>query len=202
MKKIMSKKLKMAITLSVCAILLVFGTIMGTVAYLTSQATVKNTFTYGNVSITMSELTADGTDRTNTADNPNSYKLIPGGEYKKDLQIDVAANSEACYLFVKIAKAFADIDSGIEADLAANGWAPLDADAGVYYYKNTETNNVLASRATVQKIPVITSFTVDTDETAQTLETFANTQHEVIGYAVQAAGFPDVDAAWAGTFGN
>lgn len=201
MKKIMSKKLKMAITLSVFAILLVFGTIMGTVAYLTSQATVKNTFTYGKVSITMSELTADGTDRTNTADNPNSYKLIPGDEYTKNLQIDVAANSEACYLFVKIAAAFASIDSGIEDDLEDNGWMPLDGVNGVYYYA-TGTDNVLASSTTVQKIPVITSFTVDTDETAQTLETFANTQHEVIGYAVQAAGFPNVAAAWAGTFGN
>ena len=48
MKKLMSKKLTKTLVLAACAILLVVGTVMGTVAYLTDSEEVTNTFTYGN----------------------------------------------------------------------------------------------------------------------------------------------------------
>ena len=193
MKKIMSKKLKMAITLSVCAILLVFGTIMGTVAYLTSQtAPVKNTFTYGNVTITMDEAKADGTEgRTDS----NTYKLVPNVTYKKDLQIHVGENSEDCYLFVKVADVFEDIDPTIVDQLTDNGWKSLDN--GVYYYYTTVTANT--------SVVVIENFTVDAAATEATLDDFTDAEgYQVIGYAVQAAGFGNATLAWntaKGTFG-
>lgn len=196
MKKIMSKKLKMAITLSVCAILLVFGTIMGTVAYLTSQtAPVKNTFTYGNVTITMDEAKADGTEGRTAS---NTYKLIPGAEYNKDLQIHVGENSEDCYLFVKIAKEFASIDPTIVTQLAAKGWEVLDAEKGIYYYDTTVQGGA--------NVEVIKNFTVDTAATEATLDDFTAAEgYQVIGYAVQAAGFDNATLAWntaKGAFGN
>ena len=197
MKKIMSKKLKMAITLSVCAILLVFGTIMGTVAYLTSQTTVTNTFTYGNVSITMTELTAaenDGDARIQLVDGnaTNEYKLIPGHTYEKDLTIHVGADSEDCYLFVKVAKEFVNADSKIATTLVS-GWTVLDAEKGIYYYDTTVHGGA--------NVEVIDSFTVDEEATATDLQAFS-AEYKVIAYAVQAAGFPDVTTAWRDTFGK
>ena len=194
MKKIMSKKLKMAITLSVCAILLVFGTIMGTVAYLTSQtAPVKNTFTYGNVTITMDEAKADGTEGRTAS---NTYKLVPNVTYTKDLQIHVGENSEDCYLFVKVADVFASIDSTIGTQLTAKGWTLLEN--GVYYY----TTKVAANTSVV----VIENFKVDAAATETTLAAFTAAEgYQVIGYAVQAAGFDNATLAWntaKGAFAN
>ena len=44
-----------ALTLSLCAVLLVVTTVFATMAYLTSQDSVNNTFTVGKVEITLDE---------------------------------------------------------------------------------------------------------------------------------------------------
>ena len=44
-----------ALVLTLCAVLLVVATVMGTMAYLTSTDTVTNTFTVGKVAITLDE---------------------------------------------------------------------------------------------------------------------------------------------------
>lgn len=182
------KKLTKTLIFAACAILLVVGTVMGTVAYLTSQVSVKNTFTYGNVSITMNELrvgSSDENDRVTT----NEYKLVPGATYKKNLQIHVAAGSEDCYLFVKIADEFKTIDSGIVADLEGNGWTVLDAVNGIYCYNTTAEAG--------DDVPVIDEFTVNTSATASDLDDFVDAAgYEVIAYAVQASGFTGVADAW------
>ena len=101
----MNSKLR-RILLTVCsAALLVCVTVGATVAYLTSEKTVTNTFTVGKVAITMDE-TAVNTDGTALANTPrrttNTYHLLPGKTYTKDPQIHVTAGSEDCYLFVKV----------------------------------------------------------------------------------------------------
>ncbi len=187
------KKLTKTLIFAACAILLVVGTVMGTVAYLTSQVSVKNTFTYGNVTITMDEAKSDGSDERVTS---NEYKLVPGATYTKNLQIHVAAGSEDCYLFVKIADAFATIDSEIVADLTNNGWKALTGVAGVYYYEKAGTS-IVASSNSVQDITVISDFTVNTNATANDLDDFVDAAgYEVIAYAVQASGFDSVADAW------
>ncbi len=100
-----------ALVTALCAVLLVVASVMGTMAYLTSQDTVKNTFTVGNVKITLDEKDVDKDQ--NTADNvtlptgevrdkANKYHLIPGNTYVKDPTVHVDANSESCWLFVKL----------------------------------------------------------------------------------------------------
>ena len=97
------KKMKKVLLLVLCAALLVGATIAGTVAYLTSTASVENTFTAGNVAITMVESEVDeyGQNPSGTT-NANQYKLIPGHTYTKDPTITVSAGSEDCYIFVEI----------------------------------------------------------------------------------------------------
>ncbi len=93
--------------LALVAILLVVTTVFATLAYLTSVTeTVTNTFTVGNVEITMDEavVNEDGTYKTDVTDrdNENRYKLISGKQYIKDPTIHIGDESEASYLFVKI----------------------------------------------------------------------------------------------------
>ena len=97
------KRTKKILSLALCAVLLVAGTVATTVAYLTSTTeVVNNTFTVGNVSITLDEADVDvyGVKNGTTRDTTNQYKLIPGHKYVKDPTIHVGATSEDVLLFV------------------------------------------------------------------------------------------------------
>lgn len=98
----MKKKILVACLCVALAVLTVAGT---TLAYLTSKDTVTNTFTVGNVKITMDEakVTTDGTpvvgaDRVKA----NDYKLMPGHTYTKDPTVTVVKGSEEAYVRLKV----------------------------------------------------------------------------------------------------
>lgn len=97
------KKAKKIVALLLCAVLLVGATIAGTVAYLTSQDQVVNTFTVGNVQIYLDEIDYDNSktdpeEGVTGRDKANEYHLLPGHEYAKDPTVTVLANSEECYV--------------------------------------------------------------------------------------------------------
>lgn len=102
------KKLTKVLALVLCAVLLVAGSVLGTLAYLTSQDQVTNTFTVGKVEITLdeAEVGEDGryTDHNNRV-KANEYKLLPGMTYDKDPTVTVKAGSEKAYIrmLVKVA---------------------------------------------------------------------------------------------------
>ncbi|MBO5702783.1 MAG: hypothetical protein J6S71_10120 [Clostridia bacterium] len=85
----MKKKIVLiAIYVLTLALLVASGS---TIAWLIAESgTVTNTFTPSNINITLSETT------------PDTLKMIPGTTIEKNPQVTVAANSEACWLFVKI----------------------------------------------------------------------------------------------------
>lgn len=104
----MKKKILVACLCVALAVLTIAGT---TLAYLTSKDTVTNTFTVGNVKITLDEA------KVNTAGEPlnekgekvntvadaarvanNDYKLMPGKTYVKDPTVTVKAVSEESYI--------------------------------------------------------------------------------------------------------
>lgn len=102
----MKKKVLKAGLLALAAIVLVVATVLTTIAYLTSSSAVSNVFTVGNVKLNMTEtkVNNDGTpvtDRTNRTDT-NSYHLVPGKSYLKDPIIEVGAESDESYLFVRV----------------------------------------------------------------------------------------------------
>lgn len=74
------------------ALVLVLGcAVGGTVAWLVAKTDpVVNTFTYGDINITLTETTGE------------NYKIIPGVDIGKDPKVTVKAGSEACWLFVKV----------------------------------------------------------------------------------------------------
>ena len=153
------KNAKKVLLLALCAILLVGATIAGTVAYLTSQKTVTNTFTVGKVSITLTEdkinvqtgekLTGS---EAGTTDNLQNIKLVPGREIEKNPVITVSNDSEECYLFVKIENGLtsAGTINGMEDWGLAN--TTLNTDTVKYYRYETTAN-------AGDEIAVFTSFT-------------------------------------------
>lgn len=94
-----------ALLLTLCAVLLIAASVLGTVAYLTSSAEVKNTFTVGKVEIKLDEakVNADGIPVEGAARvTANSYKLMPGTTYTKDPTVTVKAGSEESYVRMKV----------------------------------------------------------------------------------------------------
>ena len=99
------KKTSKALLLTICAVLLVAASVMGTVAYLTSTDKVQNTFTVGKVAIKLDEAKV-GTDGTPVegADRvkENGYKLLPGHAYTKDPTVTVLKDSVESYVRMKV----------------------------------------------------------------------------------------------------
>lgn len=94
-----------ALLLTLCAVLLVAASVLGTMAYLTSTAKVENTFTIGKVEIKLDEakVNADGIPVEGAARvQANSYKLMPGTTYTKDPTVTVKAGSEESYVRMKV----------------------------------------------------------------------------------------------------
>ena len=111
--------MKKAVITAVALTLVLCLAVGGTLAYLTMKTqTITNTFTYGDVNITLEETT--GTE----------YKMVPGNEIAKDPKVTVAAGSEDCWLFVKLEKSNNYGTYLAEYEMAA-GWTELEP--GVYY---------------------------------------------------------------------
>jgi len=89
-----------ALLLTLCAVLLVAASVLGTMAYLTSTDTVTNTFTVGKVEIKLDE--TDVTDPNGPRVKANSYKLMPGTTYTKDPTVAVLKGSEESYVRMKV----------------------------------------------------------------------------------------------------
>lgn len=176
-----------ALILAVCAVLLVVTTVFATVAFLTSTATVTNTFTFGKVAITLDETDVDvagapiaGAARVIV----NEYHLLPGHTYTKDPTIHVADGSENCWLFVKLdngLKEIIDSENTVEAQMADNGWTLLEGSTNVYWYKNVA--------AATNNIPVFGSFKIKGEITNDVIDNYGDAKIVVVAYAVQADGF-------------
>lgn len=181
-----------------CAVLIAAVSVFTTVAFLKDSDSVKNTFTVGKVAITLDEAKVDGygtaVDGASRVKG-NSYKLIPGHEYKKDPTVHFAAGSEASYLFVRVEDGITQIEAGttIAAQILANGWTKL-ADVGGVYWKQVQANTGTAA----VDYPVFGSFTLKGEAD---VSRYANAKITVTAYAIQADGFTDAAAAWtAGNF--
>lgn len=184
------KKTSKALLLSLCAVVLVTASVLGTMAYLTDNDQVVNTFTVGNVAITLDETDVDNsTSGESDRDKANTYKLLPGHEYVKDPIVHVGADSEDCYLFVKVENEIAaieDASKSVESQMNVAGWTVVDADNGIYVYGITAEPSVVNGGADVL---VFENFTVSGAVDNATLAGYANKTITVTAYAIQADGF-------------
>lgn len=184
--------------IALLALVLVIGCVAGgTVAWLVAKTDpVVNTFTYGNIDITLTETTG------------KDYKIIPGTDLKKDPKVTVSANSEACYLFVKIDKVGTFVDGKVTYTVA-NGWtqgkgtdgiptnvyyrtvSKDDAKAGVSYYVLAGDESDEALKNGVIKVSEnLTKADVDKIEAGEISLTFT-------AYAVQKENIDTAADAWA-----
>lgn len=207
----MKKKILVACLCVALAVLTVAGT---TLAYLTSQDKVTNTFTVGKVAIKLDEAKAntdgtlvEGADRV----QENSYKLMPGHTYNKDPMVTVLAGSEPSYIKMTVTFSKANELDAIFAPTGANltsifngydatKWiykgntkdATADTRTYEFWYKET----VGAPTADVALDALFDSITVPEDITSEQLANIAGMTITVDAYAIQADGFADADAAW------
>lgn len=218
----MKKKILVACLCVALAVLTIAGT---TLAYLTSHDQVTNTFTVGNVQITLDEaqvnadgkpINKDGTVVADLADaervQKNSYKLIPGHTYTKDPMVTVLEGSESSYIkmtvtFSKAAELDAifapngadmtSIFTGYNADnwIAKGNTKDTAANTRTYEFWYKET--VAAPTANVALDALFDSITVPGSITNTQLATIANMTITVNAYAIQADGFATPEAAWA-----
>lgn len=179
----------------VLALALIVGVAGGaTFAWLTAKTDpVVNTFTYGDINITLEEST--GSD----------YKIIPGVAIEKDPEVTVKAGSEACWLFVKVEEEnwpeFADGEGEnavrkVKYDIA-DGWTKGDGTnipANVYYRE-------VAANAADQKFPVLKDNKITVSDTLTKIEIneklTGTPKLSITAYAIQKDGMDTAAQAWA-----
>jgi len=137
---------------------------------------IVNTFTYGNIKITLKE--SDNLD----------LKMVPGALIEKDPEVTVVSGSEDCWLFIKIDKGN-NFDYFMTFEIA-DGWTHLDGVDGVYYRQVT-------SASEDQLFGVIKDDTVTVKSTVTTEDLNALDHADkmptltLTAYAVQLEGFVD-----------
>lgn len=186
----MKSKKKVFVTV-LCAAALVVASVLGTMAYLTLQDAVENTFTVGKVAITLDEAKVTdagdpvvGADRVKT----NTYKLIPGHEYTKDPIVHVDADSENSWIFIKVENQLGDIEAEklIATQITDNGWTELTDGSGIYYKE-------YVPGTTATDLNVFEKFKLTDDAD---VSTYAGKTIKVFAYAIQKDGFTTPEAAW------
>jgi len=190
----MKKKL---LSISLAVIVAVMAISGASLAWLQDTTdTVTNTFTEGRVAIDLYEheydLATNKLTETVTRTGVNNYKLVPGDILPKDPTVVVKANSEACYLFVKIEKS-ANVDTFLTYAIA-NGWTKLEGVEGIVYYREVaaSTNDQPFAVLDGNKVTVKNTITMKDMEDNTSNPTFAFT-----AYAIQKANTGDAAAAWA-----
>ena len=213
-----------ALLLTLCAVLLVTASVLGTMAFLTSTASVKNTFTVGSVKITLDEakVTPDGKPVEGAARvAENSYKLMPGHTYTKDPTIHVDAASEDCFIrakvtltnadkWIEIAKKYADnkvenIIQGTDDNIWWVSQPVVDETANTvtytFVYKNESHTDELGKRiwtSTDSKdLVLFKEIAIPGGLTNDELAAVGSSKITVVAEAIQADGFETEAAAWA-----
>lgn len=179
------RELSGKLVVAMLAVTLLIGcAIGGTVAWLTATTTpVVNTFTYGDINITLTE--------TKPADR--HAKIIPGVDIEKDPKVTVKANSEDCWLFVKVQEAGTFVEGKVTYSIA-DGWTALDGQTGVYY-REVDATTADTDFAVLRDNKV----TVSAELTkAEVNAITAENQPKLTftAYAVQKDGIDTVEAAW------
>lgn len=193
--KLGGKKLAVMLASLVLVLCTVIG---GTLAWLVTETDpVVNTFTYGDINITLHETDTnkDGDNDPNT----NTYPMIPSHTIAKDPKVTFMANSEDAWLFVKLQKT-ANFDDFMTYEIA-DGWTKLDNVDGVYYREVSKAAQDV--EFTVIKDNTVTVKGEVTKETLNALDAHGASNYPkliVTAYAVQRdSNVANATDAWAKT---
>ena len=174
--------MKKTLTVIIALVLVVVMSVAGTVAYLTATTgPVVNTFTVGNINITLTEAADD-------------FKMVPGNDITKDPKVTVVGDSEACWLFVKVEESD-NLDDFVTYNIA-EGWTELTDGSGVFYREvaastSDQVFSVLANDKVTVKDTVTKTMMDNLDKDGVTKPTLTFT-----AYAVQKDNIADAATAW------
>ncbi|MBQ7048671.1 MAG: hypothetical protein IJN86_06945 [Clostridia bacterium] len=188
---------KKKIVLLVVAFVLTIAASVGvTLAWLTAKSDdVTNTFAPSTINIELTE--TKGTDVA----NGKSFLMVPGHVLDKDPKVTVKADSEDCYVFIKVTKVN-DPDAFLTYTIASD-WTELPNVDGVYY-------RIVEKNATVDQsfdILADNKVTVKQDVTKTQMENLKNLGEQLYpkltfkAYAVQSKNTANTEftpqQAWA-----
>lgn len=213
-----NSKLRRALLVVACAVLLVSLSVGATLAYLTyTTEEVVNTFTVGAVEIDLDEVdvdlygNVDGTARVKA----NEYKLLPGHVYPKDPTVHVKKGSEPAYIRIMVTiNDLADLKAacGVAANETflpqnfVDGWNPdkwacaaMDVDGDVctlefHYHSAVDARNAAAD---ISLEPLFTHIKVPASATNTQIANLEELQIDIVAHAMQADGFATAADAWA-----
>lgn len=200
-----NKKFALKVAILILALGILTASVIGTtLAWLMDEtAPVKNVFTVGKVDIELAEDYDDGDGNP----NENWYVMTPGATIEKKPIVTVNANSENCWLFIKIDES-ANLDDFITYNVilddaqttdVVEGWTALGGFDGVYYRAvekssaNQEFEVLLNNKVTVLDTVTAEAFNSLKDESQYPSLTFT-------AYAVQRGDNEAIDTAaeaWA-----
>lgn len=191
MKNKTNRTVSIKIAALIAAIVLAIGcTAGGTVAWLVSKPDpIVNVFTVGNINATLTE-------------EAKAFKIVPGVEIAKDPVATVTANSEDCYLFVKLTEenwpTFTEATEAgstarkVEYEIA-DGWTELKSEHGVYYREVLKKDTENRAFHVLKDDKVTVSSTL-TKENADAIT--GDPKLTVAVYAVQKEGMASAADAW------
>lgn len=209
------KKAKKVVALALCAVMLVVGSVAGTLAYLQDTAEVTNTFTVGKVDIKLDETKVDTAGKTTNEgriESGNTYKLMPGHTYTKDPMVTVLPNSEESFIRMIVTindladlKAACNVTGAFYPQNFVTGWDSTkwacvsmnetNDNKGIYefrYYKTVSTGT------DAQPLEALfTGFTMPGTATNAQIAALEGMKIDVVAQAIQKDTFADANAAWA-----
>ena len=202
-------------TIIAAAILLMIFIVGGTIAYFTDTETKTNTFTIGNVDITLTEDGWDALADTNNNDIPDvAEDMMPGESVTKDPLINNVSTKNPAYVFVKVeVPCTTAVSPATPVEIFTYtvnaGWTELSTAAvactsggtatHVYYYGSNGTLTTLAKAAdastpTSTTNPVFSSITLRSTLTGN--EGLSGNKNVVVtGYGIQTEGLQSTTPA-------
>ena len=184
---------KQKIMIAAVVLLLVFM-VGGAIAYFTDKDEVTNTFTIGNVDITLTEPSWVA---------ENGQNIVPGKPIAKDPTVTVASTSQDAYVFLKVEVPCKADNSAVLFDYTLNsGWAVVTGQDGactsgkatkVYGYGSLTALSANGTATLFNNVTLVNL--TNAEATALT----GNITMPITAYAIQANGLTSSDPAtvWA-----
>lgn len=197
------RKKLMAAGLVVCMAATIIGG--ATLAYFTDQKEAKNTFSVGNVSITLTEPNWD----------EETAKLIPGRTIDKDPTITIGADSQDAYTFMKVQlsadfvdllEAYAAAEQIIDPAALLEDWFVTAVGPKIMYTDLDEGYvilGVLSPKKAGDSVTYFDKVTVPTAVKQEMIKDDGVYEIYITAYAIQAEGFyneADKDASRLAAF--
>lgn len=176
----------------ILALVLVVGCVVGgTVAWLTATSdTVTNTFSVGDINITLAETTG------------TSYRVVPGASQAKDPTVTVKSGSEKCYVYVKVTNNLViGNDTVGTVDINETNWTKVGTNGNTTLYRY---KSVVDAASADQALSVFTTVSYDGGKILKTnIDQLKDKTIEIQAYAHQSdnttQGVADATAkTWAG----